>query len=75
MICDRLRELRENKNLSQGDIEENLHPTNLDKHAWSMLEDLADLLRAEMPHFCDLDDRVTTVYWYDVFLLREGFHR
>ncbi len=24
MICDRLRELRENKNLSQGDIEENL---------------------------------------------------
>jgi len=40
-----------------------------DQHAWFMFEDLADLVRAQMSHFCDLDDRVVALGRHDVFLL------
>jgi hypothetical protein len=45
-----------------------------DQHAWFMLEDLADFVRAQMPHFCDLDDRVVALCRCDIFLLGYNSH-
>jgi len=39
-----------------------------DQHTRFMLEDFADLVGAEMPHFCDLDDRVVALCRHGVFL-------
>jgi hypothetical protein len=39
------------------------------KHTGFILEEFTNLVRAQVPHLCDLNDRIVTLGGYDIFLL------